>query len=323
MATKAGLASHTVENYRVYARKLTEHFGQILVSEVDAEAVATLQQERMRKGYKPRRINLELAVLRMILRHFGCWDSLKGRTKPLRERHDVGRAIAFADERKILDAIGASRSAALLPLFVVCIDTGIRADEARSMRHRDLGLVWRGGVAESGTLTVSKSKTEGGTGRTIPLTRRACAVLSVWLARFPEANPEHFVFPLHKVSFAGNSRAPWIYEVELTRPLGSWKKAWRDALARAGLHYRWHDTRHSFVSRLAENPAVSEQTLMALAGHVSKAMLARYSHIRTQAKQAAIAALEGERDGAFEAEFAGDSPQKPPQPVSSTDPILN
>jgi hypothetical protein len=31
---------------------------------------------------------------------------------------------------------------------------------------------------------------------------------------------------------------------------------------------------------------------MALAGHVSKAMLARYSHIRSAAKQAAINALE-------------------------------
>jgi integrase len=68
-----------------------------------------------------------------------------------------------------------------------------------------------------------------------------------------------------------------------------------------GLHYRWHDCRHTFVSRLAENPAVSEQTIMALAGHVSKAMLARYSHIRSAAKQAAIATLEYHdcrRDGA-------------------------
>jgi hypothetical protein len=40
---------------------------------------------------------------------------------------------------------------------------------------------------------------------------------------------------------------------------------------------------------------------MTLAGHVSKSMLARYSHIRTAAKQAAIATLEAhdfERVGA-------------------------
>jgi len=43
---------------------------------------------------------------------------------------------------------------------------------------------------------------------------------------------------------------------------------------------------------LAENPNVSEQTIRALAGHVSRQMLERYSHIRSQAKQAAIQALE-------------------------------
>jgi len=37
---------------------------------------------------------------------------------------------------------------------------------------------------------------------------------------------------------------------------------------------------------------VSEETIRSLAGHVSKQMLQRYSHIRTHAKQAAIAALE-------------------------------
>jgi hypothetical protein len=37
---------------------------------------------------------------------------------------------------------------------------------------------------------------------------------------------------------------------------------------------------------------MSDQTIMALAGRVSKAMLARYSHIRLAAKRAAIDALE-------------------------------
>jgi len=50
--------------------------------------------------------------------------------------------------------------------------------------------------------------------------------------------------------------------------------------------------RHTFISRLAENPSVSEQTIKALAGHVSRQMLERYSHIRPAAKQAAIHALE-------------------------------
>jgi hypothetical protein len=46
------------------------------------------------------------------------------------------------------------------------------------------------------------------------------------------------------------------------------------------------------VSWLVENPAAWEQTITTLVGHVSKSMLARYSHIRIAAEQAAIDALE-------------------------------
>ena len=58
------------------------------------------------------------------------------------------------------------------------------------------------------------------------------------------------------------------------------------------MRYRWHDLRHTFISRLAESTSVSEETIRALAGHVSRQMLERYSHIRSQAKRAAIHSLE-------------------------------
>ncbi len=49
---------------------------------------------------------------------------------------------------------------------------------------------------------------------------------------------------------------------------------------------------HALVSRLAENPDVSEETIRALAGHLSQQMLARYSRIGAQAKRDAIRRLE-------------------------------
>jgi len=88
------------------------------------------------------------------------------------------------------------------------------------------------------------------------------------------------------------TRAPVLYSVDLNRPTGSWRKAWRIASKAAGVRYRPHDMRHAFISRLAENPGVSEQTIKALAVHVSRQMLERYSHIRSEAKQAAIQSLE-------------------------------
>ena len=121
---------------------------------------------------------------------------------------------------------------------------------------------------------------------------RGCAVLTMWLSRFPNAGPESFIFPYHKVGIGGNSRVPQTWAVDLNRPMGEWKKAWEGVCKSAGVRCRWHDLRHTFISRLAENPSVSEETLKQLAGHVSKKMLERYSHIRRHAKQAAIATLE-------------------------------
>ncbi|HKD69471.1 MAG TPA: tyrosine-type recombinase/integrase, partial [Candidatus Binataceae bacterium] len=159
---------------------------------------------------------------------------------------------------------------------------------------------WAGGVIGSGSITVPKSKTEAGTGRVIPLTQRACAVLTLWLLRFPDGDAQSYVFPHHAVGVAGSERVTYYHDVDLNRPAGEWKKAWNVALRRAGLRYRWHDLRHTFITRLLENPSVSEETIRALAGHVSKKMLERYSHIRTQAKQAAIAALEAGIAGSWD-----------------------
>jgi integrase len=168
----------------------------------------------------------------------------------------------------------------------------MRASEVQSLRRKDLRLDWRVGLITGGEVVVPKSKTPAGTGRLIPLSRRTCACLTLWLPRFPKAGTDSFVFPFHRVGLAGDKREPVMWDVDMSRPMGTWRKAWLVALKQAGVHYRWHDLRHTFISRLAENANTSEQTIRALAGHVSRQMLERYSHIRSQAKQAEIRTLE-------------------------------
>jgi integrase len=53
---------------------------------------------------------------------------------------------------------------------------------------------------------------------------------------------------------------------------------------------RWHDHRHTLITDLAESGA-GDQTIMDIAGHVSKSMLKHYSHIRMQAKRDALESL--------------------------------
>lgn len=102
----------------------------------------------------------------------------------------------------------------------------------------------------------------------IPLTSAA-----LWLSRLPEGNPESYVFPKNSVGVSGKDRLPNFYGVDLNSPIGEWKKAWRLACKTAEVQYRWHDGRHTFITRLDENPNVSEGTIRALAWHVSKKML--------------------------------------------------
>jgi len=68
------------------------------------------------------------------------------------------------------------------------------------------------------------------------------------------------------------------------------RAAWRRALKDAALDIRFHDLRHTCITRLAEGQA-SEQTLMSIAGHLSRRMLEHYSHIRLAAKRTALEAI--------------------------------
>jgi hypothetical protein len=63
---------------------------------------------------------------------------------------------------------------------------------------------------------------------------------------------------------------------------------------------RWHDNRN-LVIELAE-PGAGGEVIMSIAGHVSRAMLSRYSHVRMEAKRRAldeIAALTREHSDAI------------------------
>jgi integrase len=292
VSTKAALSSNSQRCYKLFSNSLVDEFGQRLVCDIGIADIAALQRKRLAQGKSGRTINYEIGTLRQILKAYGLWSAVSDRVKNLPERHDVGRATSREDEEKLIQAIGKVRSPALLLLFIVSIDSGLRASEVRSLRHRDLKLTWTNGVISSGEIIVPKSKTEAGTGRLVPLTSRACGALTIWLSRFPEARPDSYVFPKHRLAFVGPNRDPILRDLDLSQPIGAWKKAWRLACETAGVKYRWHDQRHSFISRIAENPQVSEETIRALAGHVSKQMLQRYSHIRSEAKRAAIEGLE-------------------------------
>jgi integrase len=323
--TKSTLSPLGARYYRQYLAKLSRYFGNRLISDIAAEDIAALQRKRQGEGLSGRQINAEVGTLRTILRYYGRWAHISGRVTMLPQRSDVGRALSREDEARLLEATGLSRSPSLYPFFILSLDSGLRPSETRALRWSNLRLIWRDGAISEGEIIVGRSKTEAGAGRVVPLTRRACAALTLWLARFPSARSDTLVFPFHRVAIAGNGRIPHVYDVKLDRPMSpsSYRTAFETARRKAGIRFRFYDARHTFVTRLAENPAVSEETIRQLAGHVNPRMLGRYAHIRAEARRAAIASLEPAVEGVKQADFKGDGAQNWAQSADLDKPLLN
>jgi integrase len=120
--------------------------------------------------------------------------------------------------------------------------------------------------------------------RVLPLNEEALWAVKLLLARAQECGstePEHYLIPFR---VKRNSYDP-------TRPSKGWRSAFEAVLSAADTQFRQYDLRHTAITRLLENPEISEETVIAMAGHVSQRMLKRYSHVRIEAKRAAVQAL--------------------------------
>jgi integrase len=199
------------------------------------------------------------------------------------KRHDVAKALTPEQERTLVSAT-AEADSACHTATVLALNTAMRKDEIRLLRWGQVDF-------EKRTLIVGHSKTEAGTGRLITLNPLAFEALVRWARRFPSARNEHYVFP-----WCENR------QTDATRPTKGWRTAWRHALKRAGFHCRFHDLRVTCITKLSESQA-SDQTIMSIAGHVSRRMLEHYSRIRTDAKRAALDALDAIAQGPKQAIF--------------------
>jgi integrase len=237
-------------------------------------------EARLGTDASARTVNKELQVLRQILKRHKLWASLQGDIKFEREHNDIGKALSREEEKRLLTA--RSSNALLNAVVTLALNTALRKNEIRTLRWSQIDF-------EKRTVTVGRSKTQAGTGRVIPLNQPAFDALAKWAGRLVESSADDYAFPACEA--AGIEREhPDRERIDPSRPIKSWRSAWRAALKRAGLRVRFHDLRHTCITKLAESQA-SEQTLMAISGHVSRKMIEHYSHIRMDAKRTATDAI--------------------------------
>ena len=266
---------------------LKEHFGRLLLSDVGDHDIARYQAWRREQKAANKTINNEVGTLRAILRRYRLWAQIAPDVRMLTVREDVGRAISVEEEQKLLTACATSRSRSLLPAVTLALNTGLRHDEMRLLTWRRVDFV-------NDAITVGKSKTGHGAGRAVPLNARALKALTAWAQEFPDRKPSHYVFPSEKVGVGGDNRIVSVYDTKPDTPIGSWKVGWTTARDNAGVSCRFHDLRHTTVTRLLERGVAFAvvATIMGWSPATSVRMAKRYGHIGASPQREAMQRLD-------------------------------
>src|SRR5581483_7686508 len=211
------------------SRPLRRFFGETPLRRVTAEVIVRYQAERKAAGVSGRTINLEVSLLRRVLKYHKQWARLADDVKMLPERPKPARVLTPEEKARLLETAASkpewqiARCAAMLAL-----NTTMRACELRGLRWQDIDLFER-------VLTIRRQSTKTDAGaRVIPLNREAILALGELRQRGEKlggAEPKHYVFPACE---SGN--------VQPDKPMKNWRTAWRSLTRAAGLRgLRFHD----------------------------------------------------------------------------------
>jgi integrase len=285
---KPFLRERTWRDYLYFTKRLIDFFGTKRLPEITADHLRKYQRLRSEKG-DPNKINQELGIVVRMLKRIGTWEKIGLGYQPLPLRKStVGRAMTDDEERRLFRA-GASnpRWEASYMFALLSLQTTMGPGEVMALRRKDIDL-------EKNILMVGpEGAKNSGRIRSIPLNEIAIRVCREALSVAEKKGsilPDHYLFPFRKNRGLGPGR------YDPTRRSTTFKSAWTQMLKAAGIeNLRPYDLRHTAITRLCENPNNAEEVIESIAGHITHDMKKRYSHVRVEARRAALAGLVPER----------------------------
>jgi integrase len=289
-ARKLELADTSQAKEKQLLVQLRAFFKQEPLKAITVKRITEYRAWRAGQGVGPATLNAELGILRRIMKRAKVWSRVSEDIQPLKEPSTIGRALSEDEKKRLLSwATKRPEWETAYCAAMLCLNTTARGCELKGLTWGDVDLFAR-------TVAIRKSKTTAGE-RLIPLTDVASSALARLRARaesFGKVEPGHYVFAafVPKFTFSGRKVVDYtITKFDATKAVKSWRSAWRTLTKKAGLKgFRFHDLRHCAITQLAESGA-SDSTIMAIAGHVSRRMLERYSHVRMEAKRKALETL--------------------------------
>lgn len=301
------VAERTSQIDRERAKVLVRHLGKTLVRKIDARAIRTFQDARKAEGVSGRTVNLEVTLIRQVLKRAKRWSVIADDVTNMPENQNVVGKVLTREQKLCLFRTAASKPEWDVSYCagVIAVNTTCRKVELLTLRWSDVDLFKR-------EFSIERSKTEAGH-RLIPLNEEAMAAFARLRKRAEMLGggvPEHFVFPACE-----NSNFDFEHHQKTFRT--AWRSLVKAAAKRAGNDaaeealksgadpdtarwgavkpyqgFRFHDLRHQSITEMAE-AGIPEAAMQSIAGHLSKKMLDHYSHVRMAAKRQAVEALGG------------------------------
>jgi integrase len=277
---KPYLSPRTIHDYVGYIRILSGFFAEMRLQEIGADQIRAYQRMRMARAGASC-INKECSVLQQMLKRIGRWSEIETQYQPLPLPKESTHRALSAQEIEKLFRVGATNPnwEVAYCAFLLSINTSCGPGELRHLRRMDIN--WE--------LLTLRVQPEGAKNehriRTIPLNGTAQrAMRHLWQRgeRLGSVEPHNYIIPFRI------KRGTYDRE----RPAMGWRYAWNEMCAAAGIRSTLYDGRHTFITDALSNPEISEETCEAMAGQISHRIKKRYSHIRIEAKRAAVAALE-------------------------------
>jgi integrase len=324
---------------------LQPFFGKKLLLDIEGKHIAAYQEQRILEGASGRTVNIEIASLRAILKRRKQWERVEDDVVMLEERSDIGHALTGEEENALLLECGRSRSRLLLPFVVLALETGARFNTVRTLQWRNIDFVGRCLQFGKDKTAAGTGRTVPLNQRAItvltfwaqqfpnrksehfvfPLEKCSCGGAS------------------DSFGFTGNV----VYDTDPTQPIGDVKEAWEGAKRRTRRHcpqcksgilagkqkpatgyscieckhetgelpvgllnIRFHDLRHSAVSRMisARVPLPIIAKIVGWTAGTMAKMAARYGHFGIEELRGVVEAISRNN-----AEILAGYPQFPPQ----------
>ncbi len=249
------------------SKNLLRFFGNRNLTEITPRLISDYKGERRTAGASASSINMELSFIRhafnLAIKEWE-WVQDNPACKVSREKinNRIERWLTLEEEKSLFEA----SPGWLQEIIAFAVNTGLRRGEITALRWSNVDIFRK-------TMTITEQK-NGGTD-TLPLNKTAMRVI---VARYKArlSGTPYVFFSTTGTQIDGNN-------------LGS---DFRAAVKRSGIeHFRFHDLRHTFATRLAQN-GIDLYTLQRLGRWKEVSMVMRYAHHNTESLRPGVVILD-------------------------------